>query len=43
MRHMQHTKQTLSFDVALILEEDFLTRVFGELEITIEFTGVKVI
>ena len=28
MRYMPHTRQTVSFDVALVLEEDFLTRVF---------------
>ena len=42
---MPHTRQTVSFDVALVLEEDFFTGAFGELEILdkflIEFAGVE--
>ena len=45
MRYMPHTRQTVSFDVALVLEEDFFTGAFGELEILdkflIEFAGVE--
>ena len=47
MRYMPHTRQTVSFDVALVLEEDFLTRVFEELEIpekiSIEFAAIGII
>ena len=47
MRHMPHTRQTVSFDVALVLEKDFLAGAFKELEIpgkfSIEFVGVGII
>ena len=40
---MPHTRQTVSFNVTLVLQEDFLTGVFGELEIPekspLNFTG----
>ena len=47
MRHIPHTRQAVSFDVALVFEEDFLTKAFGELEIPIkfstEFAGVEIV
>ena len=45
MKHMPRARQSVSFDVALVLEEHFLAGVFGELKtqdkISIKFPGSK--
>ena len=45
MRHMPRTRQSVSFDVALVLEEHFLAGFFGELntqdKISIKFAESK--